>query len=589
MSQQISVNDGINNNVHSDSADHVMVSDEESDISAPVDTEAWSDEFSYEGCQNDEPNSESSDSLYEKAIEADLAVELATWSTNHKITRAATNDLLEILSKHGHDDLPKDQRTLQKIPSEILSSDKCGGKYIYFGIDKGVKQIFEKQSHPIVPDIIELSFNVDGLPLFKSSPMQFWPILCLAMSEVFTVSLWYGDKKPNSISDFLEDFSEEIKLIEEEGITYQGITIPVKVGYFICDTPARSLLKGTIGHTGYHSCERCTAKGIWLNHRIVFFENDADMRTDEKFANFEYEGTHQHFKSPLVDLNVNCISQFPLDYMHLVCLGIVRRILNFFKNGPRLCKLSHQQISAISEHLSSLNGCLPSEFVRQPRSLFELDRWKATELRSFLLYTGPVVLKSILKSDVYNHFMCLSVAVSIMLSSNDDFRNSHTEYAKALTRCFVSYAADFYGEKFNVYNVHSLLHIADDLCERKSLNDINAFPFENYLQKMKKFIRNGNNPIAQVAKRLHVLKRYGSTNTKKTFSKVSVQPPNNSFFIASDKIIILKVDNGDGYYRCKEYDLNRMESFFEEPENSKEFQIAFFTKNLKSTQVQVHQ
>jgi len=106
---------------------------------------------------------------------------------------------------------------------------------------------------------------------------------------------------------------------------------------------------------------------------------------------------------------------------------------------------------------------------------------------------------------------------------------------------------------------------------------------------MKKFIRNGNNPIAQVAKRLHVLKRYGSTNTKKTFSKVSVQPPNNSFFIASDKIIILKVDNGDGYYRCKEYDLNRMESFFEEPENSKEFQIAFFTKNLKSTQVQVHQ
>jgi len=567
----------------SEDADQVMVSDRGASV------EDLSDEINYEGSQNDELASESSDSLYEQAVEADLAVELATWATNHKITRSATNDLLVILRNQGHDYLPKDQRTLQKIPSEIESFDKCGGKYIYFGIDNGIQQIINENAHQI-PDLIEVSFNIDGLPLFKSSPMQFWPILGMVKSEVFTVLLWYGGKKPNSLSDYLEDFTNELKLLDENnGIIYKGITIPVKVDFYICDTPARSLLKGTIAHTGYHSCERCTAKGLWLNHRIVFFENDSDIRTDEKFANFEYEGTHQNMKSPLIDVNVNCITQFPLDYMHLVCLGIVRRILNFLKSGPRLCKLSQHQISEISDHLSSLKGCLPSEFVRQPRSMFELDRWKATELRSFLLYTGPVVLKSVLEHDIYNHFMCLSVAVSIMLTSNNDTRNNLKEYAKALTRYFVSHAPDFYGETFNVYNVHSLIHITDDLTESKSLNDMNAFPFENYLQKMKKMVRNGNNPVAQVAKRLGVLKRYGSAVTKKNFSKVSVQPPNNCFYIPNNKIIILKVDNGDGYYHCHEYDLNRMENFFHEPENSKKFQIAFFTKNLKSTQVQVHQ
>lgn len=54
--------------------------------------------------------------------------------------------------------------------------------------------------------------------------------------------------------------------------------------------------------------------------------------------------------------------------------------------------------------MTSLNGKMPREFARQPMSLDYLDKWKATEFRQFLLYTGPVVLKSVVSADTYHHF-----------------------------------------------------------------------------------------------------------------------------------------------------------------------------------------
>ena len=243
-----------------------------------------------------------------------------------------------------------------------------------------------------------------------------------------------------------------------------------------------------------------------------------DVCLDTEFSNLCYEGTHQTSRSPLIDLNVKCVSQFPLDYMHLVCLGVVRRLLSFLRSGPRQCKLSQHQIKEISDHMSSFNGCLPSEFVRQPRGLTDLDRWKATEFRSFLLYTGPVVLKSILARQNYHHFLCLSIAVSILLNDNDDYRRKYSAYAKVLLRHFVSQSSKYYTQSFVVYNVHALIHLSDDLREKQSLNDINAFPFENYFQSLKKMVRNGNNPIAQVTERLRQSEEHGLKIGNKCYS-----------------------------------------------------------------------
>ena len=515
-----------------------------------------------------------------------LSDDLCEWATKHKLTRAAFSDLLEILRIHGHD-LPKDPRTLLNVPTQIETVAKCGGRYIYFGIENGIRQVLKVLSINQIPDTLSLVFNIDGLPLFRSSPWQFWPILCKALCQVFTVSLFYG-KKPEPVEEFLRDFIREMTNLIENGIIHENKVINIKLSCFVCDAPARSLLKGNVGHTGYHSCERCIVKGVWFNHRMTFLELDEEPRTDTNFSNFHYAGTHQLRRSPLIDLNVKCVSQFPLDYMHLVCLGVVRRTLNFLKTGPRLCKLSQQQINDISEHLSSFKRCMPSEFVRQPRELSDLDRWKATELRSFLLYTGPVVLKPVLPRENYHHFICLSIAVSILLNCNDEYRKQFRGYAKALLRHFVSESPKYYSQSFVVYNVHALIHLVDDLQEERSLNDINAFPFENYLQSLKKMVRNGNNPIAQVAKRLHQLKAHGKRNGKKCFCKISIHKPNNCFYLSDDKIIILTAEKGDGKFQGHLFKIGDMDSFFNEPENSKHFKICFLPANLKGKKIEMN-
>lgn len=62
--------------------------------------------------------------------------------------------------------------------------------------------------------------------------------------------------------------------------------------------------------------------------------------------------------------------------------------------------------------------------------------------------------------------------------------------------------ADLYGEAQLVYNVHSLLHVVDDVKNFGPLDAFSAFSFESHMYKIKKMIRRNNNPLAQLCNRV---------------------------------------------------------------------------------------
>ena len=82
-------------------------------------------------------------------------------------------------------------------------------------------------------------------------------------------------------------------------------------------------------------------------------------------------------------------------------------------------------------------------------------------------------------------------------------RNEYLPYARQMLQYFVGNFHHIYGSLFNVYNVHSLLHLSDDVEHfQLSLNEMSSFPNENKLRLINKLVKNGRNPIAQVTKRL---------------------------------------------------------------------------------------
>ena len=232
---------------------------------------------------------------------------------------------------------------------------------------------------------------------------------------------------------------------------------------------------------------------------MTFPEVNAPLRTDVQFDTFQNE-EHHRGRSPLSDLPIGMVSQFPLDYMHLVCLGVTRRLLMLWMKGPLFCRQGAGFIAQVTMGILDLKAYMPREFLRKGRPLQEVDRWKATEFRQFLLYLGPVILKAKLPDHFYKHFMLLSVAVYCLASPI--FCQPYCDYAKQLICLFVSQVGVLYGETQYVYNIHALVHLADDVSRFGALDIFSSFAFESFLGKLKRLVRKPNFPLQQIIRRL---------------------------------------------------------------------------------------
>lgn len=126
---------------------------------------------------------------------------------NPPIPHARLESLLNILRKDLIPNLPKSAKTFlltNKVNYRIenLSQTEDDG-FIYFGITKHLQKCINPVLHNT--NRIELLINVDGLPLFKSSSKQIWPILCKVFNDLdvyhpFVTAIYCGDGKPSNIN-----------------------------------------------------------------------------------------------------------------------------------------------------------------------------------------------------------------------------------------------------------------------------------------------------------------------------------------------------------------------------------------------------
>ncbi|CAG7723340.1 unnamed protein product [Allacma fusca] len=235
---------------------------------------------------------------------------LSSWVLRHKIPMVAVSEILKHLRLYpGFENLPNDCRTVMKTPRSTDIQIIAPGQYCSFGLKPQLLQLLQSSSleeRNVLRKGIQLQFKIDGIPLFKSSSQQFWPILGYVKAftyPVFVIGLYSGKAKPENIRQYLEPFVMELKDLMESGLLFQDFQFKILINCFTCDAPARAYILSTKGHAGYKCCTKCEIPGEYKDHSVALCGTGYTPRTDASFRNRADEDHHTGI-TPLVDLNV---------------------------------------------------------------------------------------------------------------------------------------------------------------------------------------------------------------------------------------------------------------------------------------------
>ena len=505
---------------------HLPVNDDSSehhDINVECDVET----VTTAGISNErhESSSDDCDTLTEQDVGYDLGEQLRMWVNRNRISHTAVYQLLNILIPH-HPELPKHQRTLLKTATNIGLEKVSGGDYSYISLSRVLPTALKKAgltlNHlQVCNNKLKVQFNVDGVPVFSSVNYSIWPILGSVVSPiksyVFAVAVYGGNLKPDNFNAYLQPLVSELQQIAENGglfIEFLGVKVQITVENFCCDAPAKADLRLVKHFNARQGCERCNVSGTYMQHRMVLKTGDQQIRLrhDDDFnsplpedAEDRAEDEYRKQQSILhSDLRLQMISQFPYDYMHLVCLNVVRNLVNDWNRAksPAYIPASFPKMSS---QLTSSADFIPSEFQRKCRSISDARRWKATEARQFLLYSGIVVLGYPgVSRDLYEHFLLLSSAIRCLCCPNLVATAGFVQLARQLLEIFEANYARLYGREQVTYRVHSLVHLVDDVERYGVLDNFSCFKFENYLGSVKELVhkRRPSHIVQQICRRL---------------------------------------------------------------------------------------
>lgn len=125
---------------------------------------------------------------------------------------------------------------------------------------------------------------------------------------------------------------------------------------------------------GYSSCTKCEVEGEYIEKRICFLDENVRLRTDKDFENCsDYE--YYTGRTDLLSIpNIGLVSNVPLDYQHLICLGVTKKLISLWLCGSLNVRLNFKKVKNISMSIEkNILMYVPIEFQRQPRSLNSME------------------------------------------------------------------------------------------------------------------------------------------------------------------------------------------------------------------------
>ena len=231
------------------------------------------------------------------------------------------------------------------------------------------------------------------------------------------------------------------------------------------------------------------------------------------------------------------------EYMHSVCLGVVRRLVEVtFKVGQNRIRVTDRKLSD-PEHFNRLirNVQLPNECSRRCRNL-DFAVLKATEFRNILLFFFTIVLQCIEKKYKTERKLWLQLVYVIRacVITNAEFDAIVKKSISGLAVAFYKNYEKVYGPNNCTYSIHIVASHILKIRGDQPLTERSAFVFENFYAEMKNLFCPGTvSPLKQILKNC-IMKRQLQRHTCSSPIKYSPMPSPQKK-ILERKIIILSM------------------------------------------------
>jgi hypothetical protein len=131
------------------------------------------------------------------------------------------------------------------------------------------------------------------------------------------------------------------------------------------------------------------------------------------------------------------------------------------------------------------------------------------EWRTGLIYTFPVLLKGVLGTRFYDHFMLLSTSIYRLLK--EEISSEEIDDIEVALKKFCLQVNQLYGIEHCSFNIHQLTHICDTVRRWGPLWGTSEFPFESNNHYLMRMIQGRRYPALQISKKFTLKKGIEAT------------------------------------------------------------------------------
>ncbi len=218
-------------------------------------------------------------------------------------------------------------------------------------MDDYTKNLSRTTMAPAEEWFFSIVVSSDGSPLIKSRKFNIWPLMCYMVElpphirykfeNILLAGLWFGKSRPN-MPLFLKGFTDEMSNLENgcefEDARGQILSSVCRIQSVVPDLPAKALLfnmKQFNGKFGCCTCMRPSRYDAAFNTRLyeyttcetIAIRTAVESRIYAQIADltcstlFGIRG--ENVFGQIVDIPDNV----PIDWMHCVCEGVLKRQL----------------------------------------------------------------------------------------------------------------------------------------------------------------------------------------------------------------------------------------------------------------------